>query len=98
MISWPLTTPERTDFENNDCFKQRALRLGEANGGQPDHYASRDSAQLASRPQVARNVWKSLAAEELVQMNSTVAQIVQKCLEYQFDTVVEVLKAVAQIA
>lgn len=98
LISWPLITPEGTTLENNNCFKQRALQLGEANGSLPDRYASRGSAQLASEPQVTRNVWKSLAAEELVQINPAGAPITQKCLECQFDTAAEVLEAMARIA
>ena len=75
-----------------EVFEQRALRLGEANGGPPSRFAG-NSAKLASRPHATRNVWTSLAAEDLAQANQEASDVVSKCLDGRFTSAAEVSEA-----
>lgn len=81
-----------TVFHIGDVFEQRALRLGEANGGLPPHYAG-NSAKLASRPNATKTVWKSLASEDLALMSKGASNVVLKCLDCRFESVADVLEA-----
>ena len=77
FISQKISSTEATVFRIGDIFERRALRLGEANGGLPNSYAG-DSAKLASRPHATKNVWKSLATEDLARTNQEASDVVSK--------------------
>ena len=79
-----------------DIFEQRALQLGEANGGLPSRFAG-NSAKLASRPHATKNVWISLAAGDLAQLNQEASDIVSKCLDGRFTSAAEVIQALELI-
>ena len=90
------TAGTKTVFRIDVIFEQRALQLGESNGGLPQHYAG-DSAKLASRPNATKNVWKSLAIEDVAQTNQAASDVVLKCLDSQFASASEVLQAMELI-
>jgi hypothetical protein len=80
----------------DSIFEDRALRLGEANGGLPDRYAG-NSAKLTSRPEATRNVLKSLAAENLAGANEEASNVVLKCLNCQFTSATDILQAMEEV-
>jgi serine/threonine protein kinase len=93
ISSYTISSTGERVLSISDIFEQRALRLGESNGGLPNSYAG-DSVKLASRPNATRNVWKSLATEDLAQTNQEASGIVLKCLDGGFTSATEVLQAI----
>ena len=85
-----------TYLQITSIFEQRALQLGESNGGLPRTYAG-NSVKLASRPQATKNVWKSLTTEDLAAVNKEASQVVVDCLDGHLGTVTDVLRAMDRI-
>lgn len=86
-----LWTPfvERVDKTNlksplkiSQLFENKAISLGEENGGAPSTYRG-DTENLTSDPLLIQNVWVDIATQELAAIHPRLSAIVLECLKFE---------------